>query len=67
MDAMGRLLPLSCGMTAVEAVFWKFFTPYNQFGEPLILVSLELVFWACIAYAEAAAIAWIIEKETVAG
>lgn len=41
--------------------FWEFFTPFNQFGEPLWLVAIELAFWAVIAYAEAFAIAWVME------
>jgi hypothetical protein len=43
-------------------VFWEFFTPFNQFGEPLPLVALELLFWAAIALAEAFVIAAIVER-----
>jgi hypothetical protein len=43
-------------------LFWEFFTPFNQFGEPLPLIALELVFWAVIALADAVAIAWIMER-----
>lgn len=42
-------------------LFWEFFTPFNQFGEPLPLVALELSFWAAIAICEAFVIASIIE------
>ena len=42
-------------------MFWEFFTPFNQFGEPLALVALELGFWAIIALAEAFVIAAILE------
>jgi hypothetical protein len=42
-------------------MFWEFFTPFNQFGEPLALVALELVFWAIIALSEAFVIAAILE------
>ena len=42
-------------------LFWEFFTPFNQFGEPLQLVALELLFWAAIAIAEAFVIATVIE------
>lgn len=42
-------------------LFWEFFTPFNQFGEPLPLIALELVFWAVIALAEGMAIAWVME------
>lgn len=42
-------------------LFWEFFTPFNQFGEPLSLVALELLFWVIIALAEAFAISAVIE------
>lgn len=44
-------------------LFWEFFTPFNQFGEPLPLIALELSFWALIALAEAFAIAFVMERE----
>jgi hypothetical protein len=43
-------------------LFWEFFTPFNQFGEPLSLLALELSFWAVIAVAEGLVIAGIIER-----
>ncbi len=43
-------------------LFWEFFTPFNQFGEPLPLIALELSFWALIALAESLVIAAIIER-----
>jgi hypothetical protein len=42
-------------------LFWEFFTPFNLFGEPLHLIMLELVFWACIAVADGLTISVIIE------
>jgi hypothetical protein len=45
--------------------FWEFFTPFNQFGEPLPLIGLELLFWAIIALADGFVIAFIIEKRTL--
>ncbi len=45
-------------------LFWEFFTPFNQFGEPLPLVALELLFWAAIAMGEAPVIAGIMERGT---
>ena len=42
-------------------LFREFFTPFNQFGEPLPLIAVELVFWALVALAEAFAIVGIIE------
>jgi hypothetical protein len=41
--------------------FWEFFTPFNQFGEPLTLIGLELLFWASIALSDGLVIALIIE------
>jgi hypothetical protein len=43
-------------------LFWEFFTPFNQFGEPLPLIGLELLFWATIAMADALAIAALMER-----
>lgn len=43
--------------------FWEFFTPFNQFGEPLPLIALELLFWAIIAICEAFAITLILERK----
>ncbi|MEZ4484472.1 MAG: hypothetical protein R2864_07705 [Syntrophotaleaceae bacterium] len=42
-------------------LFWEFFTPFNQFGEPLRLIAVELGFWAIIALADGLAIAWVME------
>jgi len=46
-------------------LFWEFFTPFNQFGEPFRLIALELVFWALVAMAEAVTIATVMETKTV--
>jgi len=42
-------------------VFWEFFTPFNQFGEPLGLIAIELTFWALIALADGFAISAVME------
>ena len=42
-------------------LFWEFFTPFNQLGEPLPLIALELGFWATIAAGEAFTIAAVCE------
>ncbi len=42
--------------------FWEFFTPFNQFGEPLSLICLELLFWAVIASADGLVIAFVLER-----
>jgi hypothetical protein len=43
-------------------LFWEFFTPFNQFGEPVELIALELCFWAVIALADGLTIAGIMER-----
>lgn len=43
-------------------LFWEFFTPFNQFGEPLPLIALQLLFWVMIAAAEALVIAVLLER-----
>ncbi|PPK46722.1 hypothetical protein B0G57_102317 [Trinickia symbiotica] len=43
-------------------VFFEFFAPFNLFGEPLVLVALELIFWLIVATAEAFVIASIAER-----
>jgi len=48
-------------------LFWEFFTPFNQFGEPLMLIGLELLFWAMIAVAEGFAISSVFEWKKEAG
>ncbi|MEK6615923.1 MAG: hypothetical protein AABZ32_07410 [Bacteroidota bacterium] len=45
-------------------LFWEFFTPFNQFGEPLSLIALELFFWAIIAITEAFVIAAVFEWDS---
>jgi hypothetical protein len=46
----------------VAFLFWEFFTPSNQLGEPLPLMALELLFWALIALADGICIAAIMER-----
>ena len=42
-------------------LFWEFFTPFNLFGEPIIMIGLELMFWAIIAVSEAFSIVLVSE------
>jgi hypothetical protein len=46
----------------LKFLFWEFFTPFNQFGEPLGLIAIELIFWAVIALADGFAISIIMER-----
>ncbi len=57
-----RALRLAGLVFFMTYLFWEFFTPFNQFGEPLPLIAIELGFWATIALAEAFAIAWVMER-----
>ncbi len=56
-----RALRLAGLLFFMTFLFWEFFTPFNQFGEPLALMGLEMCFWMLIAAAEAFAIASVIE------
>jgi membrane associated rhomboid family serine protease len=57
-----RALSLALLVFLLSFVFWEFFTPFNQFGEPLGLIAIELCFWAVIALADGFAIAAIMER-----
>lgn len=56
-----RALRLAVVVFMLSYVFWEFFTPFNQFSEPIPLLVLELGFWLTIALAEAFAMAFVIE------
>lgn len=56
-----RGLRFSLLVFLMSFLFWEFFTPFNQFGEPVILIALELVFWSLIALADGLTIAAVIE------
>lgn len=48
-------------------LFWEFFTPFNQLGEPLALIIVELGFWASIALADGLSIAAVMERAAPRG
>jgi hypothetical protein len=56
-----RALRLAALRFTLTFLFWEFFTPFNQLGEPLPLLALELAFWAVVALAESFAIAGTAE------
>lgn len=60
-----RALRLTALIFLLSFMFWEFFTPFNQFGEPPVLIALELTFWAVIALADAFAIAGVMEAKRV--
>lgn len=57
----GRALRLAVLVFGLSFLFWEFFTPFNQLGEPLPLIALELIFWGVIAIVESSVITAIFE------
>jgi hypothetical protein len=57
-----RAIRFACLVFLMTFLFWEFFTPFNQFGEPIYLIALELVFWAFIAFADGFAISMIMRE-----
>jgi len=55
-----RAIRFACLVFLMTFLFWEFFTPLNQFGEPIYLIALELVFWAFIALVDGFAISTIM-------
>lgn len=62
--ALRRGVRMALTIFLLVFLFWEFFTPFNQFGEPLPLIGLELIFWACIASADGLAIAFVMERQS---
>jgi len=60
--AVKRALSFAWLIFLLSFLFWEFFTPFNQFGEPLGLIAIELCFWAVIALADGCAIAMVMER-----
>lgn len=63
----GRALRMATLVFFLSYFFWEFFTPFNQFGEPLKLIALELTFWATIALAESFTLASMFEVKLSKG
>ena len=57
-----RGMSFSLLVFVMSFLFWEFFTPFNQFGEPVGLIAIELCFWAVIALAEGFTIVTIMER-----
>ena len=57
-----RAIRFACLVFLMTFLFWEFFTPFNQFGEPIYLIALELVFWAFIALVDGFAISMIMRE-----
>lgn len=63
----GRALRMATLVFFLSYFFWEFFTPFNQFGEPLKLIALELTFWATIALAGSFTLASMFEVKLSKG
>jgi hypothetical protein len=61
-DVAKRTIRFACVVFLMTFLFWEFFTPFDQFGEPLYLIALELVFWAFIALVDGFAISTIMRE-----
>jgi hypothetical protein len=57
-----RALSFALLVFLMAFLFWEFFTPFNQFGEPIGLILIELCFWAIIALADGFAISTVMER-----
>lgn len=57
-----RGVSLSLLVFVMTFLFWEFFTPFNQLGEPLWLIAIELCIWALIALADGLTISAIMER-----
>jgi hypothetical protein len=57
-----RALSFALLVFLMTFLFWEFFTPFNQLGEPLGLIAIELSFWALIALADGFTISAIMER-----
>jgi MFS superfamily sulfate permease-like transporter len=57
-----RAIRFACLVFVMTFLFWEFFTPFNQFGEPIYLIALELLFWAFIASADGFTISMIMRE-----
>lgn len=56
-----RGIRFSALLFVMTFLFWEFFTPFNLFGEPLALISIELLFWTIVAISEGFVIAAVNE------
>lgn len=59
--ALWRALRMAGLLFFLLFLFWEFFSPLNQYTERLLLLALELLFWALIVVASTFAIAGIME------
>lgn len=59
-----RTVRLALTIWALSCLFFELLGPFNLLGEPLLLVALELAFWAAMATAAATVIVGILQRRT---
>jgi hypothetical protein len=57
---VGKGLSLALGIWVFQYGYFEFFTPFNQYGEPLHLIAYELVLQGVMAAVEGLAIARVL-------
>jgi hypothetical protein len=57
---VGKGLSLAVGILVFQYAYFEFFTPFNQFHEPLRLIAYELLIQSLVAAAEGLVIARIL-------
>ncbi|MBI3772798.1 MAG: hypothetical protein HY272_08890 [Gammaproteobacteria bacterium] len=58
----GKGLSLAAGIFIFQYTYFEFFTPFNQYHEPLYLIAYELLLQGIMAFAEGLTISWLMEK-----
>lgn len=56
---IGKGLSLALGIWVFQYGYFEFFTPFNQYWEPVYLIAYELLLQGIMAVVEGLAIAWL--------
>lgn len=59
----GKGLSFALGIWILQYGYFEFFTPFNQYHEPLYLIAYELVLQGIMAGVEGFLIAWCVERK----
>lgn len=57
---VGKGLSLAAGIWIFQYGYFEFFTPFNQYWEPVHLIAYELLLQGIMAVVEGLAIAWLL-------
>jgi len=63
-DWMGKGLSLALGIWVFQYGYFEFFTPFNQYWEPVSLIAYELLLQGIMAVVEGLAIAKLLRSTT---